>query len=279
MSVDRSLLWAGVAAAMRDAAATAIMPRFRRLGPDEVIEKSPGELVSSADREAERLIAPLLTALLPGSRVIGEEAVANDPGLLDGLGGGVAWLVDPLDGTANFIAGEERFAVMVALLVDGRTEASWMLDPCRDLMAHAWRGQGAFLGDHRLRGSDEAPPPRAMRGAALTRFLPPTIRTSVERARPGLAALLPGMRCSGLEYPAIATGEQDFVLFWRTLPWDHAPGALLVQEAGGRAARPDGTPYDPTDSRAGLLVARSDRVWELARTMLLGDGAPGPMAV
>ena len=84
--------------------------------------------------------------------------------------------------------------------------------------------------------------------------------------------ILPGWRCSGRDYPAILTGGQDFALFWRALPWDHAPGALILEEAGGRVARLDGTPYRPRDDRPGLLAARSPAVWAAVAGALLGEG-------
>src|SRR4051794_10278381 len=106
-------------ALMAGAAGRAILPRFCALAQHEIEGKSPGELVTVADREAEALLAAGLAPLLPGSRVIGEEACSADPRLIDALGEGIVWLVDPLDGTGNFAAGRPEFAVMVALLRDG----------------------------------------------------------------------------------------------------------------------------------------------------------------
>lgn len=100
-------------------------------------EKSPGELVTVADREAEAWLTPRLAALVPGSRVVGEEAVEADPSLLEGLEGGVAWLLDPVDGTSNFARGEARFAMMAALLRDGEALAAWM---------RLWPGEHFFAG-------------------------------------------------------------------------------------------------------------------------------------
>jgi fructose-1,6-bisphosphatase/inositol monophosphatase family enzyme len=79
-----------------------------------------------------------------------------------------------------------------------------------------------------------------------------------------------GSRAVGVEYPRIATGEQEFTLFWRTLPWDHAPGSLLVTEAGGVAARLDGTPYRPGRPADGLLVAADEECWHRVRDRLIG---------
>ncbi|HEY0700993.1 MAG TPA: inositol monophosphatase family protein, partial [Micromonospora sp.] len=133
-----------VAALLRRAAAEAILPVFRRLDDSQIGEKAPGEVVTVADHRAEEIIAEGLPRLLPGSTVVGEEAVADDPTVLDRLRDpGAVWLVDPLDGTANFAAGHRPFAVMVALRRAGETAASWILDPVADSLAVAVAGAGA----------------------------------------------------------------------------------------------------------------------------------------
>lgn len=259
-----------VASLMREVAQTAILPRFRSLAAGDVEEKSPGEQVTLADREAEALLTPALRSLLPGSSVLGEEAASQDArlyGLLDAPGD--VWLVDPLDGTANFINGSSTFAVMVALVRRGQTVASWMLDPLTERMAMAELGGGATLAEERVRTPQSAPPWAATTGAVLTRFLPPELRRQIERRATGLGQIMPGLRCSGHEYPAVATGQQHFVLFWRLEPWDHAPGALFISEAGGRAAYLDGSTYSPALRRQGLLVAQNSGVWETVQTAVL----------
>lgn len=263
-----------VAAILREAAAEAILPRFRALAAHEVEEKTPGELVTVADREAEAVIARRLAALLPGSSVIGEEAAELRPELLDRVADGAVWLVDPLDGTANFVEGSARFAVMVALLRDGAPVAAWILDPVPDRLAAAEAGAGAFLDGMRLSAPAEPPGADGLRCALMTRFLPPSLRAHVEGRLERLAEALPGYRCAGHEYLAIARGGHHGAFFWRTLPWDHAPGALLLAEAGGRAAHPDGSVYHPGARRPGLLAAQNPEAWDQTRAALLGDGAP-----
>jgi fructose-1,6-bisphosphatase/inositol monophosphatase family enzyme len=261
-----------VAAAMRQAAETAILPRYRRLSAHEIVEKSPGEVVTDADREAETILTPVLQALLPGSRVVGEEAAAANPELLRGLEEGLVWLVDPLDGTSNFVSGQGSFAVMVGLLENGQTSACWILDPQTGTEYQARKGLGATRNGRRMvrasRGS-VAEQPSELRGAILTRFLPPDVRCRVERGRHLLGETTNGLLCAGAEYPAIALGAQDFALFWRTLPWDHAPGALLVTETGGHVARPDGSAYLPGDGKSGLLAARNRACWDEVHKALL----------
>ncbi|MFI6758784.1 inositol monophosphatase family protein [Micromonospora sp. NPDC050417] len=262
-----------VGSLIRDAAATAVLPFFGHLESSDVTEKAPGELVTVADRRAEQILAEGLRPLLPGSVVVGEEGVAADPSLLDLLAGTApVWLVDPVDGTANFAAGREPFAVMVALLEGGAARASWILDPVSDVLLTAEAGRGTYRDGVAVRTADGGSA-TVLRGAVMTRFLPPDLRESVLAGADRLGEILPGQHCAGREYADIVSGRQQFALFWRTLPWDHAPGVLLLTEAGGVARRLDGTPYHPADDRAGLLVAADERTWHQVRDTLLPEVA------
>ena len=255
-----------VTALVRQVAADVVLPRHRQLLEGDVQEKSPGELVTVADREAEALLTDGLSALLPGVPVVGEEATAADPSVYDRLrDAGAVWLVDPLDGTSNFVAGSPDFAVMVALVVAGRTVAGWVHQPLADRTWVAERGAGAFRDGERLRLTARTGP---LRGAVLTRVLPQDLRDRLQDRAAELGEVGPGRLCAGVDYPLVAEGAQDFVLFWRTLAWDHAPGALLVEEAGGKVGRLDGEPYLPTSSRPGLLVAADDQVYSRVRSAL-----------
>ncbi|ANY84896.1 inositol monophosphatase (plasmid) [Microvirga ossetica] len=265
----RSNVMDEVATIMRQAAAEAILPRYRKLLAGDVEEKTPGEVVTVADREAEQIISPRLAALLAGSRVVGEEAVATNPSLMDGLDEGRVWLVDPLDGTANFVAGSSAFSVMVAFLQDGRTMASWLLDPVSGQLSVASRGEGAFIDGVRVRASTVSLSASECRGSVLTRFLPEELKEQFQAGAARLSEVLPGAKCAGVDYPSIIQGTQNFLMFWRLLPWDHAPGALLVTEAGGHVARLDGSEYRPSDQRPGLLIGQSREVWDTVRSTLL----------
>ena len=254
---------------LREATETAIVPRFRALGDGDVEEKSPGEVVTVADREAEALISDGLRAVLPDVPVVGEEAVAADPSLLDALATEpIAWLVDPLDGTANFAKGDPHWAVMVALVRDGAPVASWMYRHTDQRLYQAERGSGAWRDGIRLRCVASEPTLAILRGSVLARFL-----TDDERARMvprfgEFAAVTGGYLCAGYEYPAIIEGDQDFALFQRLLPWDHAPGVLMLTEAGGVAQRPDGRAFDLDHIQRGLLLASSPDTWTAVHDIL-----------
>lgn len=110
-----------VATLIHEVAVSAVLPRWRALADGDVEEKSPGEVVTSVDRAAEALLTERLLAILPDALVIGEEATAADPSLLDAVEEApLLWLVDPLDGTQNFVNGSADFAVMVALVQTAR---------------------------------------------------------------------------------------------------------------------------------------------------------------
>jgi fructose-1,6-bisphosphatase/inositol monophosphatase family enzyme len=256
-----------VAQLLREAAARAILPRYRQLREEDVYEKSPGDVVTAADREAEQLIASRLLDLYPDTRVVGEEACAADPDLLKALEDGPVWLVDPIDGTANFVAGKPPFSVMVALLDGGVTVASWMFDPLADELCTAELGGGAWRNGEPVSVETLVPPLPQLRGAALSRFLPPQVSADIAARLEGVE-ILPHLFCAGAEYPAVAAGRRHFSLFWRTLPWDHAPGSLFLEEAGGHVCRFDGTPYAPTSRANGLVVAANPGIASAIREML-----------
>ncbi|WP_017589721.1 inositol monophosphatase family protein [Nocardiopsis ganjiahuensis] len=254
---------------LREAADTAVMPRFRALSEDEVSEKSPGEIVTVADHEAEEFIGPRLRKLLDVP-VVGEEAASADPDLLGALRNEpAAWLVDPVDGTRNFARGDREFAVMAALVREGRTVASWILRPAEGSVYTAELGSGAWRNGVRLHRRPAPSEPARLRGAVLSRFLSPAQRAHVAAVTPEFAEVGPGAHCAGVDYPRLAEGETDFALFNRTLPWDHAPGSLLLSEAGGVALRPEGDPYRPDDDRVGLLSAADEATWRTVRSILL----------
>lgn len=260
---------------IREVAQTIVLPRFRKLAADEVHQKSPGDLVTVADQESERALTRGLTALLPGSVVVGEEAVADDPSVRDRIGaGGDVWIVDPVDGTNNFAAGKAPFCVMVALVRDGETVAGWILDVVEDRLTTAELGAGAFRDGVRLKTRADAPAAAELHGVISRKYLPEHLRDQVDAHGGALGGYTTGRHCAGYEYPAIVTDEQQFGLFWRIQPWDHAPGTLIVREAGGAARHLDGSDYQPVNRRRGLLVAANEEIWQTVQTSLFPDGPP-----
>lgn len=259
-----------VTALMRGVAATAVTPRFRMLAASEIAEKSAGEVVTSVDREAERLLHEGLELLGIPARIVGEEAAEYRPELLDGIDTGLVWLVDPLDGTANFAAGRAPFGMMVALVEDGVPIAGWILDPVSGRLCHAERGAGATCDGVPVRSW---PTGGTRPVAALgTHFMTPEKRAHVHAVAEERFELVPVPRCAAESYPRLALGQNDLVLFQRTLPWDHAAGALFLTEAGGVVTDWSGTPYRVGSGR-GILAAADERLWAAGADLLLGPAA------
>ncbi|MFT4597220.1 MAG: fructose-1,6-bisphosphatase/inositol monophosphatase family enzyme [Paracrocinitomix sp.] len=253
------LLIANVAAAIREVGNAEVVPRFRSLAAGDITEKGPGDLVTIADQECERVLSERLRTFrdIP---VVGEEATAADPSLLDLVAGAPAvWVTDPIDGTSNFVAGNPNFVVMVSLVEYGVTEAAWVWHPETDLMLTAERGKGLS------RNGEPAPTATRSdqaRGILKRKFMDEPARTRLGSFPQEIGELVPAHGSAGIEYAALIDGRIDFLMYWRTLPWDHSPGGLLAQEAGMRVARPDGSPYLPGDGKAGLLAATPE-LWDL----------------
>jgi fructose-1,6-bisphosphatase/inositol monophosphatase family enzyme len=257
--------------AVRKAAAAEILPRFRRLAAHEVDEKTgPHDLVTDADRRAEAYLTEELARLLPGSVVVGEEAVHADPRTYGAIQDAApVWIVDPVDGTRQFVHGDTGFCTLVALARGGVLLASWTYAPARDQFATAIRGRGAFLDGERLSAGSPEP------GRDLEVATSHPDFTTDEEKRSLLGLYADGVRpracgSAGLEYLAVARGELDATAFSWELAWDHAAGLLLVEEAGGAHLTLDGTPFRITGGNilpftAARDLATARRVRELLR--------------
>ena len=252
------------------------MPRFRNLRPGAVRAKTgPADLVTEADEAAEAMITSGLQRLHPGCLVVGEEACAADPGLLGRMAGAeLAFVVDPIDGTSNFVAGLPLFGVMAAAVVAGEVVAAAIHDPVGDDTAIALRGEGAWLETprgERTRLRVAAPcAPADMTGCVSWRFMKEPLRSRVVRGMVGLGGVC-DYRCAAHEYRMLAAGHCEYLVFNRLMPWDHLPGWLLHQEAGGYSAKFDGSPLRATDTMGGLLCTPDLGSWRALAELLLSD--------
>jgi fructose-1,6-bisphosphatase/inositol monophosphatase family enzyme len=271
ISVER---WAEVVQLLRAAARVEIMPRFRKLPPGSVRAKTgPLDLVTEADVAAEAMITAGLQRMFPDCVVVGEEATAADPSLLERLATAeLAFVVDPVDGTANFVAGLPLFGVMVAAVMNGAVVASAIHDPVGDDTAIALCGEGAWtwsVDGTRTRLHVAAPTdPSRMMGAISWRYMARPMQEAVVRNMVKLAGAA-DYRCAAHQYRMVAAGHLDYLVFNRLMPWDHLPGVLLHQEAGGYAAHFDGSPYVPGDLTGGLICTPDRASFEALRAILM----------
>jgi len=271
MSATSDNLMDRVGEIVREVSGEIIEPRFEALREVQVRLKSPGELVTVADEEAELQLKTRLRDLIPEAVVVGEEEFSDGPGLLEALRSEQVWLVDPLDGTANFVSGSPMWAVMVALVEGDETCAAWIWQPTNKVMYQAELGAGATRNGRPIVRQPASTAAADLQGSVLTKFLDAPTAKRVHETRSRFRSVGAGTRSAGIDYPRLIEGGRDFVMFWRTLPWDHAPGALLVSESGGCVRRLNGVSYSPKQMGTGLLAAAGSGTWEVVRDTLLGN--------
>ena len=255
------------------AAESAVLPRFQNLAEGEISSKtSPSDLVTIADREAEALLTDALTKILPGSCVVGEESVSANPAVLQAIEGEApVWIVDPVDGTRNFANGQTPFCVMVALALRGITVAAWIWRPIDSEMVVAFRDEGVRLfetntGNNRPLHVARPLAVTEMNGFVSFKYLSEEHR-ALARKNAKKMRRIQAIGCAGEEYLRIAEGRDHFAVFGSLHPWDHAPGSLIVEEAGGLAVI-GGEAYRPTNRVGPLWIASSGHVFDTARTRL-----------
>ena len=238
---------------IREVADEVINPRFRDLADHQVTEKNPGDLVTVADHEAEELLTRALTSAYPDALVLGEEAQAGDPDLLGRYAAAEhAFTVDPVDGTKNFVHGSPDHAVMVGETRGGVAVRGWIWQPQHEKAYVAERGAGAWCNGRRMEAPERSATPADWRGVTSR-------RQWLGRSLAGLRPLELTWVCCGVDYPHLAEGDADFVLYGRAKPWDHVPGSLLLHETGAHVGTVTGEPYDPRDVPSDGLVAAGDR--------------------
>jgi myo-inositol-1(or 4)-monophosphatase len=201
-------------------------------------EKGRHDFVTEVDRACEALIADTLTRDVPGSRVVGEELTPEGAAT-----GDIVWIVDPLDGTTNFLHGYPQYAVSIGCAVRGELCAGVVHDVARDVVYRAATGGGAWVGEQRLAVSTNAEPKRALVGTGFP-FKQEGLIPSYLRQFAAVMERTSGIRRAGaaaLDLADVAAGRLD--VFWELslAPWDIAAGVVLVQEAGGRVTRLDGS--------------------------------------
>lgn len=207
----------------------------------EVSRKADNDFVTETDRAAEREIMFQLRKAYPDHQILAEESGASgDPA----RSGGFQWIIDPLDGTTNFVRGIPHFAVSIACVRDGRLEHAVIVDPIRREEFTATRGAGAQLNGRRMRVSARAGLKESVLGTGIPfrepaiGLLPAYLHTLEQFAMRSAGIRRAGAATLDLAY--VAAGRLDG--FWEIglKPWDMAAGALLVQEAGGLVADFDG---------------------------------------
>ena len=254
-----------------------VIPRFGVLRASDIQAKPSPEdlhdLVTIVDTEAEDRLAAGLRGILDVP-VIGEESCHRRPALLSLVKeSGPLWIVDPLDGTRNFAAGNDAFGIMLSLAVDGRTQAGWVHLPMRRETYVAEAGAGAFVNGVRLH-TPPLSPGGALRGSLFMRFMPEGTRAAVIERTAGQFMDERESKCAAVEYTDVLNGDKQFLIYYRLLPWDHSAPALILFEGGGLVEHLDGRQYTVRSDREVTIVAQNQEVMEQVRSWLV---TPGPL--
>jgi myo-inositol-1(or 4)-monophosphatase len=211
-------------------AARALKRDFGELEKLQVSLKGPANFVSAADRRAEETLFAELTKARPGYGFLGEEG-----GKREGADKSHTWIVDPLDGTTNFLHGIPQFAISIGLARENAIVAGLIYNPANDEMFIAEKGKGAFLNDQRIRVAGR----KRLAEAVIACGLPHIGRGDLALARSETSAMqeqVAGLRRFGaaaLDLAWVAAGRLDGYWEREVKPWDVAAGLILVREAGG----------------------------------------------
>jgi fructose-1,6-bisphosphatase/inositol monophosphatase family enzyme len=245
---------------LQQTAEDVIRPRWRALTHADVAEKNPGDYVTVADHESEQVITAALRRAWPGALVVGEEATATSPDLIDSVPKGEhVFVVDPVDGTRNFIHGSKNYAVMVGELRRGEIVRGWIWQPELDTAWIAELGSGATRNGESI--TIPTPDLSALVGSTTHRRL-------LRHHPPAVAEIGWTLYACGIDYPNLCQGVGDFLIYRNMKPWDHVPGSLILRESGGVSRTIDGRDYVAEPGSAPLIVAVNEDVWQIARSCL-----------
>lgn len=248
---------------IKETAEQVILPRWRALSSGDIAEKNPGDFVTVADQEAEVLLTDALLKAYPNALVVGEEATAADPSLPNGLCEAEhAFVVDPVDGTRNFVEGTADYAVMIGEVRAGEIVRGWIWQPEHDAAWVAERGAGTYRNGERV--TRRAPDPELLRAETSMRSL----RRSA--TPPQIAELTWTAFSCGIDYPKLCAGGNDILVYRAIKPWDHIPGALMVREIGGVARLIDGQDYQGQTQGGPLVLGVDEPAWQVAAEWVAG---------
>lgn len=241
-------------------AGTLILRSQARMDTVKVDLKGRRDYVSTTDTEAEAAIIETLLKAYPGHEILAEESGRS--GSSD-----YVWIIDPLDGTTNYLHGYPQFAVSIALTVKGQTEVGLVYDPLRDELFTAVRGAGAQLNDRKLRVARGRDLDHALLATGFPvrneSLIDPYLKTFATFLRRANGIRRGGSACLDLAY--VAAGRLDGYWEYALKPWDIAAGALIVQEAGGMVGA-----IDPAQDllASGNVLAATTKIFDEMRGML-----------
>ena len=248
----------GILALMQETAEQVINPRFRALEESDISHKSgPWDLVTVADKEAEAYLTKRLQDAFPDAVVVGEESIFDEPEKRKQLpNADHTFIIDPIDGTRNFVRGRDQHGVMVSETRAGVTTRGWIWQPQTNRAYVVERGAGTRLnGEPIVRTKTDRLPLGASSKEAMNGFT----------ANGHLSPVVWSHFACAFDYPAVLHGDIDFMYYTSLHPCDHLAGSLMVTENGGVSRTMDGLAYTLLSRSRGLLVASDALVWMTAQ--------------
>ncbi|KAF1710338.1 inositol monophosphatase [Pseudoxanthomonas kalamensis DSM 18571] len=245
---------------------------INRLDSLNVVQKERLDYASEIDADAEKAVIKELRRAYPDYGVLGEEG-----GLQPGRNGRYCWVIDPLDGTSNYLRGFPHYCVSIALVDNGEPCDAVIFDPLRNELFTASRGGGAQLNDKRIRVSER----KDLDGAVVSTGFPPRERERAPAQLKCIGALLEhaeDVRRTGsaaLDLAYVACGRTDAYFEAGVKAWDIAAGVLLVREAGGRVCDFRGgatTRMDHQDAKTRQIVAGNIKVGDALQKLIVNSG-------
>lgn len=204
-------------------------------------KSSPDDLVTNMDRETEQFFIKNINHTYPDHRILGEEGFGDNVTSLEGI----VWIIDPIDGTMNFVHQQRNFAISVGIYEDGIGKIGFIYDVVNDELYHAIKGQGAYFNEEKLPLLPPVEIEKAIIGMNATwvtenrRIDPSVLAPLVKKVR--------GTRSYGsaaIELAYVAAGRLDAYITMRLSPWDFAAGLILIEEVGGKMTTLEGEPLN-----------------------------------
>ena len=239
------------------AAGNIIIRASDRLDKIQISEKQPRDYVTEVDQNAEREIINIIRKAHPTHAILGEES-----GELDG-NDDYLWIIDPLDGTRNFIHGFPHFAVSIAFCLKGKIEHGVIYDPVRQELFTASRGKGARLNDHRIRVSKRAQLEDCLLGTGFPHRYSEAHQAAYVESLQSIIPICGDIRRAGaavLDLAYVASGRLDGFWELKLHPWDIAAGSLMIKEAGGIVCDTEG---GDDYMKTGNIIAGNPKILKL----------------
>ena len=256
-----------------------ILHYFNNLSPNDINTKSASDdFVSIADKKSEDFITNKLFKFLDITKIIGEEsAFSNKDNYLSLLNEPLLWVIDPIDGTKNYINGNQNFCSMISLVKDNYPIASFIYKPLEKELIYAFKGYGAFKLNVNTKVSTklkiEINESSEIIGSGGTKGIPDNFRQSILfNLRTYTKRLFIGS--AGIETVMMATNKIQFVFHGRVTPWDHSPFQLIIKEAGGCVYMAQSKEDFNILSNGSILAAANSNIWSEIRNIAIPEDNP-----